>query len=281
MIPFGRMASASLVGLLSLSIVASVGATPSRVVVLPADVSGDAPATVATTFKDAAAAGVSAAGAETVAAPDGCTNDNCAREAAGPQGYVLSASIEVKGSDYAISTRLVDAGGNLVDEQSEPCEICTYEEAGEALQAMVNKAVSPVAEAAGPPAPPPPPGDAPPPPPDATPADSKKGGMSSKTLGGLGFAALGVGIGALAGGVALLVLNERPVKSQCEGAQVDADGDCELRYNTLGGGAGLAIGGAVGIGVGVGLLLLRRGRPDAGNGKVEVSASAGGVRLRF
>ena len=80
----------------------------------------------------------------------------------------------------------------------------------------------------------------------------------------------------------LFVLNERPVKNNCEGPHIDADGDCEFRYNTLGGGAGLAIGGAVALGVGVGLLLLKRGgNSGGGSAKVDVSASRGGLRLRF
>ncbi|MEM6990724.1 MAG: hypothetical protein AAF721_09510 [Myxococcota bacterium] len=268
------MASALLVGLVTLSIAASQAA-PSRVVVLPPEVAGDAPANVATKFATAAEAAVGSAGAEVVPAPDGCKNDKCGAEAAGPQGYVLTTKIDARGSDYTIATRLVDAGGNVVDEQSEPCEICTYEEAAEALQAMAEKAVTPVAEVAAPPAPPPPTPD----PASSEPAPEPRDGMSAKTLGSLGFAAVGVGAGALVGGVVLLVLNDRPVRSQCEGDQVDIDGDCELRYNTLGGGAGLAVAGAASIGVG--LLLLSKARGGSTKGRVDVSAAAGGLRLRF
>lgn len=269
-------------GALTVCIAASHLGAPSRVVVVPTTVSGDAPSTTAGKFDQAAGTAIAGAGAENASSPSGCANEKCASEAAGPGGYVLSTKVEVHGSDYVISTRLVDSAGTVVDEQSEPCEICSFDDASEALQEMVGKAVGPVAEAAPPPPPPPPSGDAvgaessPPPPPV-----DDGGGMSPKTMGALGFAGIGVGVGALAGGVVMLVLNDRPVKSNCEGAQVDADGDCEFRYNTLGGGAGLAIGGAAALGVGIGLLILRKAKGGGGGGKVDVSASAGGFRLRF
>ncbi|MBL4683337.1 MAG: hypothetical protein JKY37_02015 [Nannocystaceae bacterium] len=277
----GHMQSALFVAAAAISLMTSQSVEPSRVVVLPTEVTGDAPSTVAAAFGEAAEAGVGKTGADAVGAAEGCTNGECAAEAAGAQGYVLHTTVEVVGSDYAITTRLSDASGKVVDEQSEPCEICNYEEAAEALQAMVEKAVAPIAVASAPPAPPVAPA---PEPADESldeAASTPRAGMSEKALGGIGFASLGVGIGALAGGVALLVLNERPVTSKCDGDQVDPQGDCELRYNTLGGGAGLAIGGAVGIGVGVGLLLLRRSRGQMGSGKLDVSASSGGLRVRF
>ena len=267
-------------GVVAIGVAALQLAAPSRVVVLPTSVEGDAPTTVAEKFDDASQAGIADAGAETVASPDGCGNETCAAEAAGPRGYVLATTVEVKGSDYTIKTRLVDGAGKVVDEQSEPCEICTYEEAAEALQEMVAKSVGPIAEAAPPP--PPPTDDASPPPPPPSGTTESDGGPNPKVLNSLGIAATAVGAGAIVGGIVLFVLNERPVKNNCEGPHIDADGDCEFRYNTLGGGAGLAIGGAVTLGVGVGLLLLKRSRGGGdSSAKVDVSASRGGLRLRF
>ena len=269
-------------GVVAIGVAALQLAAPSRVVVLPTTVEGDAPTTVAKKFDDASSAAIGDAGAETVSTPDGCSNETCAAEAVGPGGYVLTSTVAVKGSDYTITTRVTDGAGKVIDEQTEPCEICTYEEAAETLQEMVAKSVGPIAEAAPPP---PPPGDSnppPPPPPTTAPATPNDGGPNPKVLGGVGIAATAVGAGAIVGGIVLFVLNERPVKNNCEGPHIDADGDCEFRYNTLGGGAGLAIGGAVALGVGVGLLLLKRGgNSGGGSAKVDVSASRGGLRLRF
>ena len=60
-----------------------------------------------------------------------------------------------------------------------------------------------------------------------------------------GFVALGLGIGSLAVGGVLLGIDERPYRRQCSGMDVDEDGNCRLRYDTLAGGIAGVVTGAV------------------------------------
>jgi hypothetical protein len=81
---------------------------------------------------------------------------------------------------------------------------------------------------------------------------------------GVGGASLGLGVAGLGAGVALLVLDDDPVPGRCHGDAIDVDGDCKYLYDTLGGGIGLTVGGAVLTGLGVGLLIwnAKHGRGD-------------------
>ena len=82
----------------------------------------------------------------------------------------------------------------------------------------------------------------------------------SAPLRPLGWASIGVGIAALGSGIALLVLDERPVTyTRCEGIDVDAEGDCRFRHDTLAGGVVMTIVGVVGITAGA-LLVGRAGK---------------------
>lgn len=109
---------------------------------------------------------------------------------------------------------------------------------------------------------------------------ARGGGFSPRTAEIVAWSAIGVGAAVLAGGIALLVLDENPVRSNCSGVHVDSDGDCEFRYNTLGGGIGLTVTGLAVAGGGVGLYLWNRKR-DSGASGTEVALVPGGVRLRF
>ena len=257
------------------AVVASAGPS-SSVVVAPAKVTGDARSSMSSELTGASSRAVTDAGAAPVDMPSGCQDEACATKAAGANGYVLSTTVDAQDSDYEISVRLTDGTGKVVDERAESCEICNHDELTEAVQALVSAAVTPVAQAVPPPPPPAPPSASPPTEPEPEDTRSKP-----KPLRALGFAGIGVGVGSLAAGIALIVLNERPGGS-CDGSSVDANGDCEFRYNTLGGGVGLTIGGALAVGAGVGLVMLSRSRkPSKRSDKVSVSASAGGLRLRF
>ncbi|MCX4245492.1 PEGA domain-containing protein [Paraliomyxa miuraensis] len=110
--------------------------------------------------------------------------------------------------------------------------------------------------------------------------DRTAAGMSPKTTATIGWAAIGVGAAALVGGIALLVLDENPVRSNCDGVHVDADGDCEFRYDTLGGGIGLTVAGVASAGTGVGLLLYSR-KQQQQRGPGDVALVPGGLRVRF
>lgn len=77
-----------------------------------------------------------------------------------------------------------------------------------------------------------------------------------------GWSLLGVGAGAVVGGIAMLAADERPVKRDCSGANVDRFGNCAFRWNTAAGGASLLVTGLAAVGSGVALVVIgtRRGR---------------------
>jgi hypothetical protein len=73
-----------------------------------------------------------------------------------------------------------------------------------------------------------------------------------------GWALLGVGTAALAAGVTFLVLDERPYKARCSGADVDALGNCRQRYNTMIHGAAFTATGGALLVTGVAMLIASR-----------------------
>lgn len=79
----------------------------------------------------------------------------------------------------------------------------------------------------------------------------------SKLYAGIGGAGIVTGFGALAGGAALLAIEEQPTLG-CSGTNLDAEGDCRWRYATREAGIGLAVGGAALIGTGIALLVVGR-----------------------
>jgi hypothetical protein len=109
-------------------------------------------------------------------------------------------------------------------------------------------------------------------------APKRRGGEASRARP-LAWASLGVGAAATAGGVALLILDERPIRSDCTGENVDATGNCRWRYNTLGGGVVLTIVGAGALALGAALLV--RDRRRRGDEERRVAVGARGVEVRF
>ncbi|MCA9637055.1 MAG: PEGA domain-containing protein [Myxococcales bacterium] len=111
------------------------------------------------------------------------------------------------------------------------------------------------------------------------PPPPKKRALPESTTRPIGWAALGVGVGVTAGGVALLVLDERPIKRECTGDNVDAMGNCKWRYNTLAGGIAMTI---VGVGaVALGAVLLARDRRRGKSDAQRVAIDGAGVGVRF
>lgn len=72
------------------------------------------------------------------------------------------------------------------------------------------------------------------------------------------FGAMGAGGAAMLTGFILLGIDENPYKRDCEGDNVDADGVCRYRYNTLGAGVGLTVTGVVVAAAGVTMFVLNR-----------------------
>jgi len=96
-----------------------------------------------------------------------------------------------------------------------------------------------------------------------------------------GWVAIGVGVALLSTGIALLAIDEREIKNDCSGSNVDAFGNCRYRYNTFGGGAAATAIGLAAAGTGIGLVIWSRPR----KGEPELRANLGptrvGLTLRF
>ena len=80
----------------------------------------------------------------------------------------------------------------------------------------------------------------------------------------VGATLVGVGVASLAAGVTFLVIDERPYKSKCSGADVDADGNCRQRYNTLIHGASFTAVGGVLLISGAAMLIASRVKKGRG-----------------
>lgn len=106
----------------------------------------------------------------------------------------------------------------------------------------------------------------------------------SKLLGPLGWASVGVGIASLGAGIALLALDEKPVTfTRCSGIDVDVEGNCRFRHDTLAGGVVMTIVGVVGITAGALLLVRARkgGGGKAGDRRARVRPTLRGLAIQF
>lgn len=83
---------------------------------------------------------------------------------------------------------------------------------------------------------------------------------SGRPLRIAGWTAIGVGIAAVGGGIVLAVLDESPIRSRCSGENVDIEGHCKYRYNSLAGGVVMATVGAAVLGTGIALVIVDRRR---------------------
>lgn len=87
----------------------------------------------------------------------------------------------------------------------------------------------------------------------------------------LPWVGLGTGAASLVGGISLLVIDEDPIRNDCN---PDADGRCQYLYDTVAGGAVLTVLGAALVGTSVGLLI-NQARQD----RVQRSGVQARVRL--
>ncbi|MCX4242548.1 PEGA domain-containing protein [Paraliomyxa miuraensis] len=85
------------------------------------------------------------------------------------------------------------------------------------------------------------------------------------------WAALATGVGSLGAGIGLLVIDERPIQSDCN---ADVNGTCQYLYDTVNGGVVLTVVGVALVSTGVGLMLAQR-RQD------RLQRSGVGARLRL
>ena len=103
----------------------------------------------------------------------------------------------------------------------------------------------------------------------------------SRALAPAGWASLAVGLAATGAGAALIAIDERPIRRDCSGENVDAAGHCKWRHNTLGGGVALTIAGVAAIAVGVALVVIDRRRARRSAALARLSVQSGGLGVRF
>jgi hypothetical protein len=292
-----------------------------RVAVVDADVEGEAEAQVQEAVTAGFVGGLEAAGIEVVGAGEACGDADCVRAVAerNAASHVARARVTVVGTDYGFVLELVDArSGEVAVRMDGTCEICTHEEAGEAvfehakkfqLEVTAAAVVSLVVEsspsganlhidgvAAG-----------------TTPyrAEVEPGEYEvSATLRGYepvrqqilaegdsaevrlelqrsryrpgppgvaGWAVGAAGFATLIGGVVLIAINNREVRGSCSGENVDAEGNCAFRHDTLAGGVTMTVLGAAGMGAGAGLVIWDHKRTGSG---VTAGLGIDGIRLQ-
>lgn len=95
------------------------------------------------------------------------------------------------------------------------------------------------------------------------------------------IASLAVGGVGLISGATLLALNGRPYRRNCNGDNLDPNGLCRFRYETLGLGATLTVAGVLATGAGVALLVRDRKRSHGPRVDVGVGPQSVTVRLTF
>lgn len=97
------------------------------------------------------------------------------------------------------------------------------------------------------------------------------------------WTSLGVGVGSLASGIALLVIDEDPIRRDCN---ADVDGRCQYLHDTVNGGVVLTVVGVALVGTGVGLLIAqarqdRVQRSGVQQARVRILPGLGGFVARF
>jgi len=100
----------------------------------------------------------------------------------------------------------------------------------------------------------------------------------------LGWAALAIGSLAVATGITLLVLDDRPIRTICSGNDVDADGDCRYRYDTKIAGAIVLVTGAALTATGTGLTIglgRKHRRQTSSHLQTRILSHGPGLHVRF
>jgi hypothetical protein len=92
-----------------------------------------------------------------------------------------------------------------------------------------------------------------------------------------GWVTLGAGLAATLVGAVLLAVDERPYRRDCSGENVDADGTCRFRLDTLTGGAVTVSAGLALTGAGIGLVAHARRK----RARATASLRPGGLQVRF
>ncbi|HZS37265.1 MAG TPA: hypothetical protein VFF06_10575 [Polyangia bacterium] len=225
-------------------------------------------------FHEAATRGLQQAGIEVIPAAEirmrlGVSDEMMSCSGVGPcaarvglllrTDLLIASEIIVSGKDYSIKLRALDAAGRDVGHLDDSCDICTLNEADQAVTRAVAKLASQPRPAESrvveqPPPPPPRVVEQPPPPPvTAPPPAVEKRGFPLKLV--LGIAAGVVGIIGISVGAYLVSIDGNPT---CDA--MDPVHHCKEVYNTVGGGGALIALGIVSL-AGAGTLLYFEFRP--------------------
>lgn len=94
--------------------------------------------------------------------------------------------------------------------------------------------------------------------------------VAGATMTALGLAGLGVG-------ATLAASDESPIRSRCGAENLDRDGDCKYRYDSLEAGIAIAVIGGAALAAGVTMLVVDRRRGK----RSRVAMRSGGLAIRF
>ena len=98
----------------------------------------------------------------------------------------------------------------------------------------------------------------------------------------IGGVVMGLGVGLAASGAVLLGFHHTPKRDQCSGDDVDVNGTCRFRYNTLPSGIPLLVTGVVGVTAGaIVFARARKKRPANERAAVSWAPTVDGLLVRF
>lgn len=103
----------------------------------------------------------------------------------------------------------------------------------------------------------------------------------SRRYAPIGWASLALGLAATGAGVGLIAIDERPIRGDCSGDNIDPAGHCKWRHNTLAGGVALTVTGVAAVAVGAILLALDRRLRKRSPTQARVWSHPHGLGLRF
>ena len=107
------------------------------------------------------------------------------------------------------------------------------------------------------------------------PTEDRPTSKGPTTLLGLGGTAIGLGVGAIAGGAVMVAIHADPIQGDCSGDNVDALGRCRYLHDTRAGGAAL-IGAGVAL-VGGGIAMTVVGARRRKSRRVQASVTGRGI----
>jgi hypothetical protein len=254
--------------------------------VVPVRLGTNAEPALADALTAALEAGAAAGGTKVVRSDKTCADAKCFAEIAKETGasHVVAATVTAKLNDYRVELTARDTSGAVRASVNFDCEICTRPDLEAKLAretaALCGKleatpaadpSTTPAAEAGSPPV-----ADEAQPATSTSRRDAQPDASRSRALGIAGYASLGAGVGVLVAGSVLLGIHDRPVRSRCTGASVDANGQCEFLHDTIVVGAVLTSVGVAAIVTGIALVVVgRRSRSSPRRAAV----TFGGVRF--